>query len=57
MELIYSLNLKDEIHKFRVKCECGNCSLLSTKQLNDLREKASSYFGQDSPEIIIVICN
>ena len=57
MELIYSLTLKDEIHKFRVKCECGTCSLLSTTQLNDLREKASSYFGQDSPEIIIVICN
>lgn len=57
MELIYSINIKDEVHKFRVSCKCGNCSLLSTNQLNDLREKASTYYGKDSPEIINVICN
>lgn len=57
MEIIYSLTLKDEIHKVRVSCECGKCSLLSTKQLEDLREKVKSYEGKDSPETLTVICN
>lgn len=57
MEIIYSLKLGDETHKVRVSCECGNCSLLSTPQLEDLRAKVKAYQGQDSPEVIKVICN
>ncbi len=57
MEVIYSLKLKDETHKVRVTCECGNCSLLSTEQLNYLREKVKSFEGKDSPERLTIICN
>ena len=57
MEIIYSLILGQEKHIVRVKCNCGNCSLMSTKQLDDLRQKVKSFEGQDSPEIINVICN
>jgi hypothetical protein len=57
MEVFYTVKLGDETHKVKAKCACGNCSLLSTKQLEDLREKVSAYKGVDSPEEIKVICN
>lgn len=57
MEVLYTLNLGNETHKVTVTCECGSCSLLSTKQLENLREKVKVYEGKDSPEKLMVICN
>lgn len=57
MSVFYTLSIGGEKHKVETVCECGKCSLLSSTQLEDLRNKVKSYEGQDSPEIIKVICN
>lgn len=57
MEIEYSIQFPEETHKVKVTCECGKCSLLSTSQLQDLREKLLGYRGKDSPEAITVIDN
>ena len=57
MEVLYTLKLGNETHKVTATCKCGNCSLLSSKQLEYLREKVKSYEGKDSPEKLTVICN
>lgn len=57
MEVFYTLKLGEETHKVKATCGCGECSLLSTKQLEDLREKVKGFQGKDSPEEIKVICN
>jgi len=55
MEVQYAIQFTDETHKVKVTCECGKCALLSTLQLQDLREKLFKYRGKDSPESIKVI--
>ena len=57
MEVRYSLKLGEETHVVKATCFCGKCSLLSTEQLKDLRQKVKAFQGKESPEEIKVICN
>lgn len=57
MELDYTIQLATEKHIVKVTCICGKCSLLSTAQLIDLRNKIMQYKGKDSPEEIKIIDN
>lgn len=57
MEIEYTIQFPEELHKVKVTCECGKCSLLSTLQLQDLRQKLLGFRGKDSPERIMVVDN
>jgi hypothetical protein len=57
MEIDYTIKFPEETHKVKVTCQCGQCSLLSSRQLADLRQKLVGYRGQDSPELIRVVDN
>ena len=59
MEVYYS-KLRDGVtDKVKVTCYCGECSLISTPQLLDLKEKLKEYEadGREYPALVKVIDN
>lgn len=40
-----------------VNCKCGECSLISSKQMMEFREQAEKFRDEPLPDVIVVSCN
>lgn len=40
-----------------VTCQCGNCSMITRKQMDDFKQQSIKYNGKQLPDNMTVICN